>query len=618
MKTREVIRASFALLQEREKKMLFLVVILQFIVNLADVLGIVLVGAIGSLGVTYVAGFASPSWVLSLLDLLGLKDSSTQEAIMYVAGFAGILFITKSVMSLILMKRIFIFLANRQARVSMDLAEKLTRAPFHWLKRQSSDRLVYATTDGTSALFIGVLGNWIAIIVDSALLLLILSILILANPAMATTTILFFSVFTFFIYKFIQNYSANLGQIFQHSAIKGRENLATIFSGYREIFASRKSTFFLESFRSSRLANTSSNANAMWLQYIPKATAEVGLVVGTGGLVVFQVWQNSASGGLGTVLLFLASASRLTPALIRIQGSLIYLKNYSGSASETLMLANELRDLNLLLPISTNTQKRITNIPVAIELENVSFRFPDSSMDVLSKVSMEIKAGSITAFAGPSGSGKTTLADLIIGIYSPTMGRISIKDEEFKKVRETSEVRIAYVPQAPFLIGGSLLENIAVGVPKNEVDQKLLDQAIDVSHLGQFVKSLPEGLQTQLSGLGSRVSGGEKQRIALARAFYAQPDLLVIDEGTSALDAASEKLITDFLLSLSGKVTVILIAHRLPSIKGVDDIYFLKSGVIKGHGSFIELQEKVSEFAEQVKLMELPRAKGIEGIENLD
>jgi ATP-binding cassette subfamily C protein len=618
MKTREVISSAIALLQKREKRMLLAAVLLQFVGNLADILGIALVGAIGSLGVTYVAGLASPSWVISILATIGLESIPLQDTIMIIAGIAGLLFISKSILSLILMKRIFIFLANRQARVSIDLAEKLTRAPFYWLKRQSSDRLVYATTDGTSALFIGVLGNWISIIVDSALLILILLILLLVNPVLAITTVLFFSSFAFIFYKLIQNYSTNLGLIFSNSAIKGRENLATIFMGYREIFSSRKSEFFLDAFRSSRFKNTSSNANAMWLQYIPKATAEIGLVIGASGIVVFQFWQNSASGGLGTILLFLASASRLTPALLRIQGSFIYLKNYSGAASETLALSKELEGLKLLTSLSKNSKIFQKSVPVQIELDRVSFQFSDSKIDVLNRVSMVIKAGSVTALAGPSGSGKTTLADLIIGLYSPSEGQISYRNYGSNEHRSSSDVRISYVPQSPFIIGGTLLENIAVGVEEHLVDQDLLDRVIESSHLTEFVKTLPDGLYANLSGIGSRVSGGEKQRIALARALYLQPELLVIDEGTSALDATSEKSITDFLISLSGKVTVILIAHRLPSIKGADDVYFLDSGAIKGHGSFTELQQDVPEFAEQVKFMELPQTKGTESIKDLD
>lgn len=607
MKTREVIRSSIALLQSREKKMLLVAVFLQFIVNLADIIGIALVGAIGSLGVTYVAGFASPNWVLSILRLLGLEENSTQEAIMLVSALAGILFIAKSIMSLVLMKKIFVYLANRQARVSIDLAEKLTRAPFYWLKSQSSDRLVYATTDGTSALFIGVLGNWISIIVDSVLLFLILLVLLLVNSSMALTTMLFFSAFTFALYRYTKSYSASLGRIFQQTSIQGRENLATIFVGYREIFSSKNSKFFLDTFRNSRFLNTSSNAKAMWLQYIPKATAEVGLVIGAGGLVVFQVWQNNASGGLGTVLLFLASASRLTPALMRIQGAFIYLKNYSEAASSTLNLANELETLTLTEFEKNGIGDFRERRPVQIQLQNVSFKFPDSDTDVLSDASMVIKSGSITAFAGPSGSGKTTLADLIIGIYSPTAGRILFKDAESEKLIESNMLKISYVPQSPFIMSGTLFENIAIGVTEDKIDYELLNRVIKMSHLEDFVNSLPERLHTSLAGIASRVSGGEKQRIALARALYAKPDLLVIDEGTSALDATLEKSVTDYLLSLKGKVTVILIAHRLASIKEVDEIFFLKSGKIRGHGKFIELQQKVPEFSEQVKLMELPQ-----------
>jgi ABC-type multidrug transport system fused ATPase/permease subunit len=607
MSTRSVVRSALLLLDRREKKRLIVAIALQFLVNLADVIGVALVGAIGSLGVTYLAGVETPNWVNILLSLMGLEGNSTQEAIMLVAGFAGLLFIAKSILTLFLMKRIFTFLANRQARVSIELAEKLTRVPFHWLKRQSSDRLVYATTDGTSALFVGVVGNLISVIVDITLLVMIFVIVIVINPVMAISTILFFGALTYILHRSIQNYSSNLGRVFQYSSIQGRESLATLFVGYREIFTLKKSGFFLDAFKRSRIDNTVSNANAMWLQYIPKATAEIGLVVGAGGLVIFQTWQNSASGGLGMILLFLASASRLTPALMRIQGSLLYMKNYAASASSTLNLLDEISQLELMKQVPKENSKNVRGLPVEINLLDVSYRFLDSTQDVLKSVSLAIKAGSIVALAGPSGSGKTTLADLIIGIHTPSQGKILYRDSSSVEWQDAYDLRIAYVPQNPFVIPGNLIENIAVGVEKSHVDYQLLESAIKSSHLQEVLDNLPEGLETNLAGIGSRISGGEKQRIALARAFYSQPNLLVIDEGTSALDGASEKIVTDFLLSLAGSVTVILIAHRLPSIKGADIIYFLESGVIQGSGNFTELQQQLPQFAEQVKLMQLPQ-----------
>lgn len=607
MKTIDVIKQSISLLEKRERKLLILAMILQFIVNLADVLGIALVGVIGSLGVTYVAGFATPKWVDAIISVIGLQSYSTQEVIMIVSAVAGVLFIGKSLLTLILMKRIFLFLANRQARVSIDLAEKLTRTPFHWLKRQNSESLVYATTDGTSAIFIGVIGNFISLIVDIALLLLILLIVLLINPGMAITTVVFFGSLAILLNKFIQNYSANLGSVFQNSSIEGRQNISTLLMGYREIFTLRKADFFLNSFQKSRFKNTASNADSMWLQYIPKATAEIGLVIGAGGIVLFQVWQNSASGGLGMILLFLASASRLTPALMRIQGSFIYMKNYAAAANTTLKLVQDLSGLKLQQRTAKETENAQSLSPVKICLRHIGFRFPDSALQTLTDINIEIQAGSIAAFVGPSGSGKTTLVDLIIGIYQPVSGDLEYLDASGKEKKSLEEFNVSYVPQSPFLVPGTLIENIALGVNKDEVDFSLLHEAIRSSELQEVVERLPDGVETNLGGIGGRISGGEKQRIALARAFYSQPNLLVIDEGTSALDGASEKLVTNFLMSLSGKVTVIVIAHRLQAIKDADIIYFLESGRIKGQGKFEELQRQLPEFALQVKLMELPQ-----------
>lgn len=602
-----IVRSSVNLLNSRDKKLLMGAIFLQFAINFADVIGVVLVGAIGALGVSYISGAAVPVWVNQITSILGLGERSTQDSIIFVSSAVGCLFIGKSLLSLILLKRVFTFLAKRQIKVSIELATKLTKAPFLWLKRQSSDRLVYATHDGTSSLFMGVIGNAVSLVVDSALLFLIIAVIAVINPVMAVVTFLFFGLLAWFAYKGTKAYSVRIGKEFQESSIKVRESLTTILQGYREISSLKKSEFFLDVFKESRERNAISNSNSMWVQYVPKTSAEVGLVLGAAGLVVFQVLQNSASGGVGMLLVFLASASRMTPALIRIQGSLIGIQNYSASSSITLEVIEKLRDVKVNESITSSATEPDLQGAVEVRLRDVAFRFPDSHTNILESLSMHIQPGKITAIAGPSGSGKTTLVDLAIGLYEPTQGVIQYKDITSPEWKNEPKMNVAYVPQTPYLFPGTLRENIALGFNKDEIDENLLLEVIQNSQLKEFLDGLPHGLDTDLSGISSRVSGGEKQRIALARALFSKPNLLILDESTSALDGKSEKLITDFISTLSGKVTVLVIAHRLASIKHADTVYFLKAGKLKGHGNFNQLIRDVPEFAEQVKLMEVPQ-----------
>jgi ABC-type multidrug transport system fused ATPase/permease subunit len=242
--------------------------------------------------------------------------------------------------------------------------------------------------------------------------------------------------------------------------------------------------------------------------------------------------------------------------------------------------------------------------PPKIEFQNVNFRYQDGEYETISDVSLTIPAQKVTAFAGVSGSGKTTLIDLLLGIYSPNAGEIIFYDNEIV-VQANKVYGVAYVPQNPYIIDGTLIENIAIGIPSESIDKAAIDFAINSSGLKSVVDSLVEGIGTNMAGLDSRLSGGEKQRIAIARALYVKPKLLIIDEGTSALDGLTEQYITDSIFALTNEMTIVLIAHRLSTIKNADVIYYMNQGLIKGSGSFDQLRSKLPEFAEQVRLMNL-------------
>jgi ABC-type multidrug transport system fused ATPase/permease subunit len=361
--------------------------------------------------------------------------------------------------------------------------------------------------------------------------------------------------------------------------------------------------FFNERFKATRLDNAISFSTSLWIQQLPKFIFEVALVIGAAGLVGYQAIQNSASGGLGVLLIFLTSASRLTPALMRIQTGLLQVRNYQPGALIALNLKKDLAFNNENRNIKSTELIPLQTAPT-VDFQNIYFRYPDSEIDAIRGVSLTLPAGKVAAFAGASGSGKTTLVDLLLGIYAPTSGGIQITCNN-QNLSPTQLAGAAYVPQNPFLIEGTVLENIAIGIPTNEIDYEAIQFAIKGAGLTEVINSLPEKLETEMGSLSGRLSGGEKQRISIARALYVRPKLLIIDEGTSALDGSTEKSVTDSFLSLAGDVTIVLIAHRLASIKHADIIFFMESGQVKGQGTFVELQQKLPAFAEQVILMDL-------------
>lgn len=602
MKIRDLVKLCLLQFSRRDKRTLYMISVLQAALNLLDILAITLIGVIGALGVSYVAGFALPEWVATVLRYLKLDGFSIEQTLILVSALTAFLFVIKSISSVFINFRVFRFLSIRQAAISTNLSNQLSEAPYQFIKKQNPQNLIYAVTDGVNNLVIGVLGNFFTGIAELMLLFLISLLLLILNPLTAIFTLVFFGLIAISLHKVLGSVSIKYGDRFSVASISGRSQITTLLYAYKEIFVFGRSEFFTKRFNATRHESALTNAMSLWLQQMPKYIFEIALILGAASITGFQVLQNSATGGISMLIVFLASATRLTPALMRVQIALLQLRNYQPGAMITLELISLLK--NSPNKVNSHTVRHILINPPKIEFNNVDFKFQDGESETLSNISLTIPAKKVTAFAGVSGSGKTTLVDLLLGIYSPNSGEIIFHDNEVK-VQVNKIYGVAYVPQNPFIIDGTLTENIAIGIPSELIDKAAIDFAIRASGLKSVVASLTEGIDTNLGGLASRLSGGEKQRIAIARALYVKPKLLIIDEGTSALDGLTEQYITDSIFALTNDMTIVLIAHRLSSIKNADVIYYMNKGLIKGSGSFDELRTSLPEFDEQVRLMNL-------------
>jgi ATP-binding cassette subfamily C protein len=254
-------------------------------------------------------------------------------------------------------------------------------------------------------------------------------------------------------------------------------------------------------------------------------------------------------------------------------------------------------------------QKSTAYGPVSVQLDQVSFQYPDATQHTLDGVTLKVEPGQQIALIGPSGSGKSTIADLVTGLLEPSKGQVLIDGKPPRSTISETPGRIGYVPQKPGIVSGTILENISLGVPEESVDHELLKQAISDAHLTDVIHQLPDGIQTDLGKRRDELSGGQLQRIGLARALYTKPGLLVMDEATSALDADSENEINKALDEMRGKVTVVLIAHRLNTVQRSDRVFLIESGKISASGEFPELLTSNSTVQALAKLMSIDSAK---------
>jgi len=244
------------------------------------------------------------------------------------------------------------------------------------------------------------------------------------------------------------------------------------------------------------------------------------------------------------------------------------------------------------------------NNPLGVELIDVSFCYPDANQAALKKVSIEIQPGTQVALMGPSGAGKSTIADLLCAVLTPTSGRI-VRTESLNGL--STHGRVSYVPQRPGLVSGTVLDNIALAESNEEQNREQALEALQLANLSELVAELPSGLDTPLGKLQDGLSGGQVQRLGLARALYTKPGLLVMDEATSALDAESESEIQKALNSMRGKVTVVLIAHRLNTIQHADKVILVEDGQVKDSGTFKELIARNPSVERVVDLMRVEK-----------
>lgn len=253
--------------------------------------------------------------------------------------------------------------------------------------------------------------------------------------------------------------------------------------------------------------------------------------------------------------------------------------------------------------LQRSEQVRPLRLEQVLELNNITYTYNGAEKPALRDINLRISANTTVGFAGKTGSGKTTVIDIILGLLDPQEGHLLV---DFEKLQGDLIPRwqrnIGYVPQFIYLADDTVAGNIAFGVPVNEIDRKAVERAAIIANLHEFVRlELPQGYDTYIGERGIRLSGGQRQRIGIARALYHEPQVLVLDEATSALDNITEEAVMQAIRSLSGKKTILMIAHRLTTLQGCDIIHFLKNGRIDAFGSFEDLSQSNDEFRKMAK-----------------
>jgi ATP-binding cassette subfamily C protein len=341
---------------------------------------------------------------------------------------------------------------------------------------------------------------------------------------------------------------------------------------------------------------------------MPRYIVEAALLVGVAAFILVQALTGDIVSSAATVGVFLSGGFRLTAAMLPLQSALLNIKGSLPAAAT----AHDILSEPLAQSEQPSSTERVTSSPlskadsspVGVDFRDVSFDYSGSSESAIRQVSFTISAGEQVAFIGPSGAGKSTIADLMCGVLSASSGSIQLQAEGDNSEEELS-VCVSYVPQKPGLVSGSVAQNVDLGSTLNEIDDDQVWSALESANLREVVSVLPNGIHTDLGKYQDGLSGGQIQRLGLARALYSKPGLLVMDEATSALDAESEAEIAKALDQMRGKVTVVLIAHRLNTVQHADRVFLLEAGKLTDNGTFQELIKRNPSIDRLVQLMKV-------------
>ncbi|MDA9361350.1 ABC transporter ATP-binding protein/permease [Flavobacteriaceae bacterium] len=557
-----------------EHKKLALLVLLLFVGMFFEVLGIGILLPI-------LTAVLDPEILLknqlssSVLDIFQITD---KELIVKIAlGTLLVVYFVKSAFLIFLSHFQNKFISNLSAFLSNKLFSNYLNQGYKFhVDRNSSELIKNFQVEITY--FSNFLVSTISLFTEVALAFSVIITLLFIEPFGTLVVMLFFGVSSFLFYQFTKKRTTRWGKVREQIDGKISKTVLETLTGIKEVILLGKQSFFKQQLEKSNTTKALIASKALTLRQIPRYYLELLSVFSLIFFIFIMLVQNkNVDNVIVTLGVFVAATFRILPSINRILGSLQNIKFYKSSID---LLYNEFD-----VPLNERIVSRPTNSPrepiKSISVYNVSFSYEGTSELILDKVTFELEAGSTTGIIGVSGSGKSTLINIIVGLFQPTNGEILIDNEvDILKDLMSWQEAIGYVSQDVFLSDESILLNIAFGMNIDEIDHEQINKVLKQAQLTDLIESLPEGYNTKVGERGVQLSGGQRQRIGIARALYRKPDILVLDEATSALDVKTEQDIMTSIDDLKGQLTIIIVTHRLITLKNCDDIYSVKKGKI--------------------------------------
>lgn len=527
--------------------------------------------------VTTPEAFMQKSYVIMFCRLLHVAEA--RMLLFWIAIILTIVYILKNIYICIMNDVLYAFIYNNQRKLAYEIFECCLKQPFLFFVSKNSAEMIRTISCDVGMFYNSILAV-LQFFTEISVCGLLLAMMIYMDKSITIGIAIMLVIFVYVYMKLIKQKVLNLSEQTRADQVKMTSWIQQAFGGIKEIKILGREKFFLDSYDVNFGGYSEASRKFIVYSVMPKPLLETLCISGLMGVIAVKLYRGvDLSYFIPTLSVFAVAAFRILPSAGRIAQHINNI-SYNSIAVDIVYRNKKIVDELERRGDINDGEMESFEINKGIVLKNVQFKYPERETMILDDVSIEIPKNKSVAFIGPSGAGKTTLADVILGVLAPENGQILADDIDVYKNIKAWNKHLGYIPQAIFLTGASIKENIAFGVPKDEIDEDKVWTALEDAQLKDFVMSLEKGLDTHVGERGAKISGGQRQRIGIARALYTNPDVLVLDEATSALDTETETAVMEAIDGLSGKKTIIIIAHRLSTIRNCDIIYEVSNGMV--------------------------------------
>lgn len=583
------LKKLYSLLSPEQRKQLFMLQGLVIIMAFAEVAGVAAIGPF----MAVVGDISRLEGEGTLAQLYQASGMETPRQFLFWLGIGALIALTcAALISMYVTWRLSLYAEQIGAELSTRLYQHYMQQSWLFHASGSSSQLTNRIAQETTRITNSVIRPLMKMNAKGVMALVMATAIFLFNPLVAIVGITLFTFSYFALFRTFRQRLARNGKIITHNNQLRFKLMNEGFGGIKDTLLLGRQADFNHRFAATSQAFGHAKGVTQGLAQVPRYAMELLAF----GAVIFLVLYLLVvhDGNLGEILpvlsVYALAGFKLLPAFQLIYQSLAMVKGNIASFDSLEEDLAASQNANAGKPAAAAGKRSPQQV---ITLENIHFRYPGKEGKALNGLSMHIPRNQVIGLVGASGSGKSTAIDILLGLMAPQQGALKVDGEPLSgDALRAWQNSVGFVPQTIFLADASIRENIAFGLPPEQIDDERVARAAQMAHLDELLERLPEGLNTRVGERGIQLSGGQRQRIGIARALYDNAEVLVLDEATSALDGITEKLVMDAIYDFSGKKTIIMIAHRLATVKQCDTIYMLADGKVVDQGSYDVLAER--------------------------